>query len=81
MLPTVYERHSQRASVLSEISPTLCDDSFLIMLQSKVQVTLSSTNGYGKLVIDQLVKNWSISIEAIVWTTNATTQNVVKTVI
>ena len=40
---TVYERHSQCASILSEISPTLCDDSFLSMIFSNVQVAFTST--------------------------------------
>ena len=77
---TVYERNSQCASVLSEISPTLCDDSFLSMLQSNVQVAFTSTKGNSESAINQLVKNWGIGIEAAKRTVNATTQRVVRTV-
>ena len=33
---TVYERHSQCSGVLTEISPTLCDDTFLSLLKGNV---------------------------------------------
>ena len=77
---TVYERHTQCASVLSEISPTLCDDSFLSLLQSNVQVAFSSTKGNDESLINQLVNNWGIGLEAAKRTINATTQRVVRTV-
>ena len=53
---TVYERHSQCPSVHSEISPLLCEDSFLGMLQSNAQVAFIGTKGYGVSAIDKLVK-------------------------
>ena len=77
---TVYERHSQCASVLSEISPLLNDDTFLSMLQSNVQVAVSSTKGGDESLIRQLVNNWGIGIEAAKRTVKATTQRVVRTV-
>ena len=77
---TVYARHSQCASVLSEISPTLCEDSFLSLLQSNVQVAFSSTKGNDESLINQLVNNWGIGLEAARRTINATTQRVVRTV-
>ena len=61
---TVYERHSQCTSVLSEISPTLCNVSFLGMLQSNVMVAFSSTKGSSDFTIHKLAQNWGIGLEA-----------------
>ena len=54
---TVYERHSQCSGVLTEISPTLCDDTFLSLLKGNVQITFSSTNGSTLSAAQLLVRN------------------------
>ena len=77
---TVYERHSQCASILSEISPSLCDDSFLSMLKSNVQVAFSSTKNNSQSTVNTLARNWGIGIEAAKRTVDATTQRIVRTV-
>ena len=77
---TVYARSSQCASVLSEISPTLCDDAFLSLLQSNVQVALNITKGGSENAINQLVQNWGIGTDAAKRTVEATTQRVIQSV-
>jgi len=77
---TVYARSSECSSVLSEISPTLCDDSFLSLLQSNVQVSFNSTKGSSEKAINQLVQNWGIGTEAAKRTVQATTQRVIRSV-
>ena len=52
---TVYERSSQCASVLSEISPTLCEDSFLALLESNVQLAATSTKKVARTTTEKLV--------------------------
>ena len=64
---TVYERHSQCASVLSEISLTLCDDNFLSLIQSNVQMAFNSTKDSGESAVTKLAQNWGIGIEAAKW--------------
>ena len=39
-----------------EISPLLCDDNYLSMLQPNTKVAFISTKGYGESVIEKLVK-------------------------
>lgn len=41
---------------ISEISPLLCDDNYLSMLQPNTQVAFISTKGYGESAIEKLVK-------------------------
>ena len=77
---TVYERHSQCSAVLSDISPTLCEDSFLTLLKSNVQVAATSTRNNLDAATNQLVRNWGIGLDAAKWTINATTQRVLRTV-
>ena len=77
---TAYKRNSQCASILSEISPTLCDDSFLSMLKSNVQVAFSSTKGSSESTVNKLAQNWGIGIEAAKRTVQATTQRMIRTV-
>ena len=57
---TVYERHSQCSGVFTEISPTLCDDTFLSLLKDNVQITFSSTKRSKLSTGELLVKNWGI---------------------
>ena len=77
---TIYARSSQCSRVLSEISPTLGDDSFLSLLQSNVQVSFYNTKGSSEKAINQLVQNWGIGIEAVKRTVQATTQRVIRSV-
>ena len=76
----VYERHSQCSAVLSDISPTLCADSFLTLLKSNVQVAATSTRNNLDAATNQLVRNWGIGLDAAKRTINATTQRVIRTV-
>ena len=76
----VYERHSQCSSVLSDISPTLCADSFLTLLKSNVQVAATSTRNKLDADTNQLVRNWGIGLDAVKRTINATTLRVIRTV-
>ena len=77
---TVYERRSQCASVLSEISPTLCEDSFLSLLKSNVQLTATSTKKVAGTTAEKLVQNWCIRLEAAKRTAEAATQRILRTV-
>ena len=54
---TVFERHSQCASTLSEIPPTLCEDSFLDLLKSNVQLAAASTKKVARSTAEKLVQN------------------------
>ena len=60
---TVYERHSQCSAVLSDISPTLCEDIFLTLLKSNVQVAATNTRNNLNAATNQLVKNWGIVLD------------------
>ena len=61
---TVNERHSQCSAVLSEISPTLCEDSFLTLLRSNIHVAVTSTRNSLDAATNQLVRNRGIGLEA-----------------
>ena len=59
MLPTLFMRCILSVQVyISEISPLLCDDNYLSMLQPNAQVAFISTEGYGESAIEKLVKLW-----------------------
>ena len=73
---TVYERHSQCSAVLSDISPTLCEDSFLTLLKSNVQVTATGTRDNLDAPTNQLVNKWGIILDAAKQTINVTTQKI-----
>ena len=77
---TVYNRISQCSSVLLDISPTLCPDSFLGMLQSNVQIAYTSTKDITKSVTETLVRNWVIGLAAAKRTVKDTTHRVLRTV-
>ena len=77
---TVYYRNSQCSSILSEISPTLCEDSFLNLLTSNVIVAASSTKNSTESMAQSLVRNWGIGIEAAKRTVKSTTQRILRTV-
>ena len=55
---TVYEIILSVQVYISEISPLLCDDNYLSMLQPNAQVAFISTKGYGESAIEKLVKLW-----------------------
>ena len=77
---TVYNRISQCSSVLLEISPTLCVNSFLGMLQSNVQIAYASTKDSTKSAAETLVQNWGINLAAAKRTVKDTTHRVLRTV-
>ena len=54
---TVYNRVSQCSSVLCEISPTLCKDSFLKIFKDNVHITFTSTKSSIQVTAESLVKN------------------------
>ena len=54
---TVYRRSSQCASVMSEISPTLCQDSFLSLLKYNVQLAVTSTKKMATTTPEKLLQN------------------------
>ena len=55
---TVYNRVSKCLSVLSEISPTLFDDSFLGIFKSNVQIAYTNTKDSTMSIAETLVQNW-----------------------
>ena len=77
---TVYERISQCVIVLLEILPTLCEDSFLFLLKSNVQLAATRTKKVARTTAEKVVQNWGIGLEAAKWTVDATTQRMLRTV-
>ena len=76
---TVLDMSSNSSSVLSEMSPVLCDDYFISALKSNVQVSLTSSKKRSGITPEALVQNWGIGLEAAKRTVEATTQRVIRT--
>jgi hypothetical protein len=68
------DRTSQCASVLSDVSNTLNDNSFYASLLEQVRVSYTSTNGKNVITAECLATTWNTGIEAAKKTLRSTTQ-------
>jgi len=75
------DRTSKCSAVLTDISNTLCDDSFLQALKDNVQVSsVTSTKRKSGITPEQLARNWRIGLETAKRTLEVTTQRGIRTV-
>lgn len=64
---------SNCSSMISKMSPVVCDDCYIATLRSNVQVSLMTNKKRSGITLEALVQNWGIGIDAVNRTVEATT--------